>query len=72
VDKRQGLVIYEIDIDRERELPTAIRKLVLTGVRGAGDKVEGEHVVFRFEYALDDFDAVVAFEVPAQAAKLLR
>ena len=72
VDKKVGAVVYEIDIDREKNLPTHITVLVLNGVKGGGKSVNGEHVTFRFDYDITDVGGVEPFSVPRSAAKQLR
>ena len=72
MDKTLGAVVYEIDIDRENNLPTKITVYVLNGVRGGGNSVDGEHVTFRFDYTISDVGGVEPFSVPPEAAKQLR
>ena len=71
----------EIDLDPETRVPTAIRMTVLTGVRGATEKAEKgagafdegiEHVAFHFQYEIDTNREIARFEVPREAAKLLK
>lgn len=73
MDKRRGQIEYEIEIDRSSNLPTAIRMLVLTGVRDTGDATnDGQHVVFQFDWTITDVNALEPFSMPRSILKLLR
>ena len=80
-DKSVTRCFLDIDVDPETELPRSIQMTVLTGVRGAtdagekGDKsfADGvEHVAFHFDYSIETPEDAVRFEIPREAAKLMR
>ena len=80
-DKSVTRCFLDIDVDPKTELPRSIQMTVLTGVRGAtdgdekGEKsfAEGvEHVAFHFDYAIETPSDAVRFEIPREAAKLMR
>lgn len=76
----------EIDLDPKTQLPRGIHMVVLTGVRGTtSEKAKGtpegrdkalgegvEHVAFHFRYTIDPNHDVAKFEIPKEAAKLMR
>ena len=79
MDATVSRAIYEIKIDHETNLPTSIKLSILTAVRsGDGKKKDKsletnkEHVAFHLNYRLQQFGEVAKFEIPKDAAKLLR
>ncbi|MCA8925142.1 MAG: hypothetical protein KDD82_25250 [Planctomycetes bacterium] len=82
MDKRQTQLRYDVYLSPDR---SRIERILLTTAAAA--KPEGqaglakpsptaltsdEHVAFRYDYTFSEEDAVGAFEVPQEAAKLLR
>lgn len=68
VDQRKGSARYEIDIDIETGQPTRIRLITTSDLR------TGSAQEFRSEmtYDLSGFGQVAAFEIPAEARRILR
>ncbi len=80
-DKTTTSCTIDIDLDPATRTPRGIHMTVLTGVHGATEKAakgkkafdEGvEHVAFHFDYTIDVGDDVARFEIPREAAKLMK
>jgi hypothetical protein len=79
-DKSITRCTIDIDIDPKTQLPRGIQMKVLTGVRGSTsegskDKALGggvEHVAFHFDYSIDPNHDVAKFQIPKEAAKLMK
>ncbi len=76
-DKRLGAVRYDLSLDADGRITAIDMQLTLAcKCYGGTDPVEAlsnpHHIVMNLRYALSDFDALEAPEVPQEAAQLLR
>ncbi len=72
-DKATTRVVYEIEIDHATKMPVGIDMIVTTQIRPEEGKASnGQHLAFKFDYTLGKFNEIKRFDVPRDAAKLLK
>ena len=72
VDKKKTLTIIELEIDAKTGLPVEMKLMNAAGYKPDGKGTGFEHFVFSSVYRFSKINETEKFQIPGQAAKLLR
>jgi hypothetical protein len=73
VEKKKSRVVYTVTFDQQSRMPVhVIESVVAVAKEDPSTGAAQEYYIFTTEYRMDRFGEVERFEVPAEAARLLR